>query len=115
MEFGFFYAGAGPWVTPEGAAAVAEAAESLGYDALWAVDHAVLPVGLGDRYRSAGGSWAPPDDYPIADPLVWLAWVAARTTRLTLATGVLVATTRSPVVLAKQAATGPSSPTATRS
>jgi probable F420-dependent oxidoreductase len=46
-----------------------------------------------------------PDDYPIADPLTWLAFVAAACPTLRLGTAVMAAPTRSPVVLAKQAAT----------
>jgi probable F420-dependent oxidoreductase len=104
MEFGIFYASAGPWVTAQGAVTLAESAEERGFDALWAIDHAVLPVDFAARYRDEGGSWEVADDYPIADPLVWLAFVAARTTRVRLATGVLVTSTRNPVGLAKAAA-----------
>ena len=104
MEFGVFYASAGPWVTAAGAATLARAAEDLGFDALWAIDHAVLPSQFASRYRTEGGSWEVPDDYPIADPLVWLAYVAAHTERIRLATGVLVTSTRNPVTLAKAAA-----------
>ena len=103
--FGVFYAGAGPWVTAEGATALAREAEAHGFSALWAIDHAVLPTNFAPRYEAAGGAWAVPDDYPIADPLTWLAFVAAIAPSLRLGTAVLVAPTRSPVVLAKQAAT----------
>ena len=44
------------------------------------------------------------EDNPIPDPLIWLTWVAAHTTRLRLATGILILPQRNPVVLAKQAA-----------
>jgi probable F420-dependent oxidoreductase len=103
--FGVFYAGAGTWVTAEGARALALGAEEHGFSALWAIDHAVLPTGFGPRYQEAGGAWAVPDDYPIADPLTWLAFVAAVSPTLRLGTAVMAAPTRSPVVLAKQAAT----------
>ena len=103
--FGVFYAGAGPWVTAEGARALAAAAEEHGFSALWAIDHAVLPTNFAPRYQEAGGAWAVPDDYPIADPLTWLAFVAAVSPTIRLGTAVMAAPTRSPVVLAKQAAT----------
>jgi probable F420-dependent oxidoreductase len=45
------------------------------------------------------------EDNPIPDPLVWLTWVAAHTTNLRLATGVLILPQRNPVVLAKEVAT----------
>ena len=105
VTFGVFYAGAGPWVTADGARALAQGAEDHGFSALWAIDHAVLPTNFAPRYESAGGAWAVPDDYPIADPLTWLAFVAAASTTLRLGTAVMAAPTRSPVVLAKQAAT----------
>ena len=103
--FGVFYAGAGAWVTAEGARALATGAEEHGFAALWAIDHAVLPTHFAPRYQEAGGAWAVPDDYPIADPLTWLAFVAAASPTLRLGTAVMAAPTRSPVVLAKQAAT----------
>ncbi|RYJ04136.1 MAG: TIGR03619 family F420-dependent LLM class oxidoreductase, partial [Actinomycetales bacterium] len=46
-----------------------------------------------------------PDDCPIPDPLDLLTFLAARTTTLGLATGVLVLPNHHPVVLAKRAAT----------
>ncbi|HEY4410894.1 MAG TPA: TIGR03619 family F420-dependent LLM class oxidoreductase [Acidimicrobiia bacterium] len=103
--FGVFYAGAGAWVTAEGATTLAREAEAHGFSALWAIDHAVLPTGFAPRYQEAGGAWAVPDDYPIADPLTWLAFVAAVSPTIRLGTAVMAAPTRSPVVLAKQAAT----------
>jgi probable F420-dependent oxidoreductase len=43
-------------------------------------------------------------DEPILDPLVALAFAAARTTRIRLATGIVILPQRNPVVLAKQLA-----------
>ena len=42
---------------------------------------------------------------PIPDPLIWLAYVAAVTTTLRLATGILILPQRNPLVLAKEVAT----------
>jgi probable F420-dependent oxidoreductase len=42
---------------------------------------------------------------PIPDPLIWLAYVASATTRIRLATGILILPERNPVVLAKELAT----------
>jgi probable F420-dependent oxidoreductase len=64
--------------------AAVEAMEELGYDSLWLSDTATL----GD-----------------AAPLPTLAAVAARTERLKLGTGVIVAPARNPVLLAKELAT----------
>ena len=45
------------------------------------------------------------EDSPIPDPLIWLAYVAAATDRIRLATGILILPQRNPVVLAKELAT----------
>jgi probable F420-dependent oxidoreductase len=46
-----------------------------------------------------------PEESPIPDPLVWLTWIAAATSTLKLATGILILPQRNPVVLAKEVAT----------
>jgi probable F420-dependent oxidoreductase len=87
------YSGAGR----DGAARVAALAERLGYDSLWAADHVVLPSPLTES--------SPLDpDAPLLDPLVALAFAAAHTTRIRLATGVVILPQRDPLVLAKQLA-----------
>ncbi|MFZ5782209.1 MAG: LLM class flavin-dependent oxidoreductase [Pseudomonadota bacterium] len=65
--------------------ALAERAESLGYDSLWAGDSLLAR--------------------PRHDPLTLLAAVAARTRRAELGTAVLLPALRNPVVLAQQVAT----------
>jgi probable F420-dependent oxidoreductase len=104
VKFGLMYAGAGPWATAEGARALAETAEQLGFDSLWTADHAIVVADkFDDTYRAKGGSWEFSSEYPIMDPMVWLGFAAAVTTRITLATGVLIAPIRPAVILAKQA------------
>ena len=44
-------------------------------------------------------------DFPIPDPLIWMAYVAARTRTIKLGTGILILPQLSPVVTAKQVAT----------
>ena len=46
-----------------------------------------------------------PEDSPIPDPLIWLAFVAAATTTIRLATGILILPQRNPITLAKEVAT----------
>jgi len=75
---------------------LAKAAESLGYDAVWANDHLLTPRFLRDDPSG------PPNFY---EPLITLAHVAAVTTRVRLGTGVLALPLRDPQLLAKQAAT----------
>jgi probable F420-dependent oxidoreductase len=106
MKFGLMYSNIGVAVQPDGAAAIASQAEALGFDSLWTVEHVVVPAAYQSTYpyrddgRLPGGP-----DAPIPDPLIWLSWVAARTERILLATGMLILPQRSPVVLAKELAT----------
>lgn len=76
---------------------LAPLAEELGYDSLWMGEHVVVP----DPRRPP--SPMEPDE-PIHDPLVALAFAAARTTRIRLATGIVILPQRNPVVLAKELA-----------
>jgi len=46
-----------------------------------------------------------PENSPIPDPLLWLAYVAAATTKIRLATGILILPQRHPIYVAKEVAT----------
>lgn len=95
------------WAAPESAGVFAARAEQLGFESLWTVEHVVVPTGYRSTYpysrsgRMAGGA----EDFPSPDPLIWLAFAAAATTRIRLATGILILPQRNPVVLAKETAT----------
>lgn len=106
MKFGIAFANTGPFAKPEGAAAIAEAAEQSGFDSLWTVEHVVVPNDYASTYPySADGKMPGGTQFDIPDPLIWLTWVAARTTTLKLGTGILILPQRNPVVLAKEVAT----------
>lgn len=91
---------------PESVLEFARAAESLGFDEISAVEHAVVIANTGSEYPySPTGKSHLPDDCPLPDPLELLSFVAGATTRLGLATGVLVVPNHNPVVLAKRLAT----------
>jgi len=92
---------------PERAAALGEIAEEVGFESLWAPEHVVIPVeyvpryeasptGRLDRLGSRGG---------IPDPIVWFAYVAARTSRIRFGTGVVILPEHNPVSYAKSCAT----------
>jgi probable F420-dependent oxidoreductase len=82
------------------------AAERAGFESVWTVEHVVLPVEYEPLYpETADGRIPFAPGYPIADPLVWMAFAAAHTSRLKLGTGVLVVPQRNALVLAKEAAT----------
>ncbi len=85
-------------------AALAVAAEELGFDSLWLPEHTHLPVR--EDIPPALVEGVRLDDYKrCVDPLVALATAAAVTTRLGLGTGILLAAQHDPIVLAKQVAT----------
>jgi probable F420-dependent oxidoreductase len=106
MKLGLMFANVMSAVRPEAAVEIAQRAEEAGFESLWTVEHVVVPGGYESRYpydrsgRMPGG-----EDSPIPDPLIWLSYVAARTQRLRLCTGVLVLPQRSPVITAKAVAT----------
>jgi len=97
MKFGLFGINAGPCAFPKCAAAVARAAEDAGFESVWTGEHVILP-----------DPQAPPSpvpaDYPMLDPAVALAFVAAHTTKIRLGTGIIILPQRNPVVLAKELA-----------
>ena len=106
MKFGIMFANSGPAAEPEHAVALAQLAEEAGFESLWTVEHVVVPVGYESQYPySRNGRMPGGEEVAIPDPLVWLTWVAAHTTRIKLATGILILPQRNPVVVAKEAAT----------
>lgn len=81
---------------PEQISGVVELAERLGYHAVWGTDF----ITATEDYGIPAGEQ--PDWY---EPLTTIAFCAARTSRIKLGTGVLLAPFRDPVILAKQVAT----------
>lgn len=97
---------AGVLADPDWMAAFARHAESCGYESLVMVEHAVVVSDYQSTYPYPRSGRMPlPDDCPIPDPLDLMAYLAAVTDRITLATGVLVLPNHHPVVLAKRIAT----------
>ncbi|WP_067798074.1 LLM class F420-dependent oxidoreductase [Actinomadura formosensis] len=81
-------------------------AEACGFESVGAVEHAVVASGYASVYPyDASGRMELADDLDIPDPLDLLAFLAGRTSRIGLATGVLVLPNHHPVVLAKRLAT----------
>jgi len=97
MKLGFFGANVGGMASRD-SAVIARHAEELGFSSLWTAEHAVLPSPRQER---------PPlePDWPIGDPLISLAYLAAATERIKLCTGVLILPQHNPVQLAKALAT----------
>jgi probable F420-dependent oxidoreductase len=107
MKFGLRYCNTGRYVDPVQAVGLAQAAEEAGFESLWTVEHTVVPGGYGSTYPYAeGGKMAGGNDaVPLPDPLIWMAYVAAGTKRIKLATGIMILPQHNPVVVAKQVAT----------
>lgn len=85
-----------PYATIDEAVELAVACEELGYDSVWGNDHLSTQAYVREEFEQ------PPNFF---DPLSYLAFVAARTERIRLATCILVLPFRHPVVAAKQLAT----------
>ncbi len=81
-------------------------ADDVGFESLLAVEHVAIPVGYASRYPySDSGRMPLPEDCELPDPLDLLAWLAARTERIRLGTGILVLPEHHPLQLAKRCAT----------
>jgi probable F420-dependent oxidoreductase len=106
MQVGLHALGIGSGANPEIIRAVAVAAEAGGFATLWWGEHVVLVDEPRSRYPySADGKIAVPADADWLDPLAGLSFAAAVTSRIGLATGVLLLPEHNPVLVAKQAAT----------
>ena len=106
MKFGVAFANVGRFVQPEEATFLAKSCEEAGVESLWTVEHVAVPTGYVAQYPySADGRMPGPEDSAIPDPLLWLAYVAAATSKIRLATGILILPQRHPIYVAKEIAT----------
>ncbi len=107
MEFGIIPpVRTGATADPDWITGFARQVEACGFESLVMVEHAVVISDYTSTYPYAASGRMPlPDDCRIPDPLDLMAFVAAVTDRITLATGVLVVPNHQPVVLAKRIAT----------
>ena len=99
MKFALAYNTAALGTDPEAMTAVAQCAEESGFESFYTAEHIVFHPGA-----TMNGYEVPPTT-AVADPLECLSFIAGRTERLLLGTGVLLLPYRHPVVLAKQLAT----------
>jgi probable F420-dependent oxidoreductase len=95
VKIGFAIPVSGSWATPQNMLYVAQRAEQLGYESLWAFQRLLSPVDghWGETYRS------------VQDPVVTLSYLAGQTSRIRLGVAVLNMPFFAPVLLAKQLAT----------
>lgn len=105
MQFGIALPHFGPTASLEAIVEVAQKAEALAFDSVWVLDRLLSPLQPASRYPGNPRGELPSVMQNTYDPLTVLAFVAARTQKVRLGTSVLVASFRSPVVVAKMAAT----------
>jgi probable F420-dependent oxidoreductase len=86
-------------------AAMAQKAESLGFESLWLPEHSVMPVHVATRYQGSPDGTIPPSMSDLGDPLIGLARASAATKTIKLGTGVCLIPEHNPLLLAKQIAT----------
>lgn len=79
--------------SPEGIRRVAESAEELGFDSVWATEHIIVGAEAVDPYGR------------VYDPLVTLGWIAGWTDRISLGTSIVLVPLHNPMRLAKEVAT----------
>jgi probable F420-dependent oxidoreductase len=105
MKFGIMFANV-LFGDGEGAKAIATAADDLGFESIWTVEHVAVPKDYQSPYPySASGKMGGPDDMSIPDPFTWLTYIAAVTTNIKLATGVAILPQRNVIYTAKELAT----------
>lgn len=106
MKFGLMFANAGPFAVPETFETLVRTADEVGFESIWTVEHVVVPVGYESEYPySDTGKMPGPENSPIPDPILPLAYAAAITRQIRLATGILILPQRHPAYVAKQFAT----------
>jgi probable F420-dependent oxidoreductase len=105
MRFGLHALGIGPGADPAVIVAVARAAERAGFARLWAGEHVVMAMGPDEPYPyTDDGVIAVPSEADWLDPFTVLTLAAGATSRIGLATGVLLLPEHNPLIVAKQAA-----------
>ncbi len=105
MKFGLAFASSVAFNGPD-TLELCHVAEEAGFESLWGGEHVVLPVSIESSYPySKDGKIPAENDTPIPDPLIWLAFAAAATSKLRLGTCILIVPQRNPLVLAKELAT----------
>ena len=101
MKFGTFITSQ----RPERIAGNIRRAEECGFESAWIGEHLILPVDYTSRYPySPDGRFPAPLDVPFHDPMLALAFAAAVTSRIKLATGIFVVPLRNPVTTAQAVA-----------
>jgi len=105
MQFGLALPHIGPDASREAIVEVAQTAELLGFDSLWALDRLLWPLEPSSAYPGNPHGNLPAVMQNTYDPLTVLTFVSTYARKVRLGTSVLVAAYRSPALLAKMGAT----------
>jgi probable F420-dependent oxidoreductase len=93
VHLGIILPNFGAGSSPDGVRAVAEAAEELRFDSVWATEHIIVGPEAVDPYGI------------VLEPLASLAWIAGFTERVELGTSITLVPLHHPIQLAKEVAT----------
>jgi probable F420-dependent oxidoreductase len=90
------------WVDP---GPMARTAEELGFESFWCAEHPFMPVHTTSRYQGSADGVIPETYAHFVDPFVALARASGMTSRIRLATGIVLVPERHPLPLAKEVST----------
>lgn len=93
MHLGIILPNFGEHSRPKAILRMAETAEQLGVDSVWATEHILVGAEAAETYGR------------VYDPLVTLGWIAGQTARVALGTSIVLLPLHNPINLAKRAAT----------
>ncbi|MGH7385926.1 MAG: LLM class F420-dependent oxidoreductase [Candidatus Rokuibacteriota bacterium] len=85
--------------------AMARKAEELGFESFWCAEHPFIPVQTSSRFPGSEDGVIPEAYSHFVDPFVALARASGTTSRIKLATGIVLVPERHPLVLAKEVST----------
>ncbi|HJV54900.1 MAG TPA: LLM class F420-dependent oxidoreductase [Methylomirabilota bacterium] len=85
--------------------AMARTAEALGFESFWCAEHPFIPVRTTSRFPGSPDGVIPEAYAHFIDPFVALARASGTTSRIKLATGIVLVPERHPLLLAKEVST----------
>jgi probable F420-dependent oxidoreductase len=108
VKIGLFSIGAGRAAQPEVLARLAQKAEAVGFESIFAPEHTVLfaPDAYDSPYpySTDGKITGMRADTDLLDPFLALTWAAAHTSRIRIGTGICLVPQRNPLITAKEVA-----------